>query len=177
MARLQRMSRKSGNRFFRKGHAPFKNPMMHPQARRSRPARLHRGARRSQMARKEGFVMPILLRLMSAALAVVWAVGAAAQDGGELKIGLSAEPSAMDPHFHNLTPNNSLLKHIFDRLIDQDETQRIAPMLATSWRTTDEKTWEFKLRAGVKFTDGSDFSANDVIYSFCRAPRVENSPS
>src|ERR1043165_5676140 len=109
--------------------------------------------------------MNSLVRLMAAACALVWAVSAAAEDAGELKIGLSAEPSAMDPHFNNLTPNNSLLKHIFDRLIDQDETQRIAPMLATSWRTTDDKTWEFKLRAGVKFTDGADFSANDVIYS------------
>ena len=36
--------------------------------------------------------------------------------GQALKIGLSAEPSAMDPHFHNLTPNNSLLRHIFERL-------------------------------------------------------------
>jgi peptide/nickel transport system substrate-binding protein len=97
--------------------------------------------------------------------------------GQELKIGLSAEPSAMDPHFHNLTPNNSLLRQIFDRLTDQDENQLVKPGLAVSWRNLDERTWEFKLRSGVKFTDGSDFSANDVIYSFCRAPRVENSPS
>jgi peptide/nickel transport system substrate-binding protein len=108
---------------------------------------------------------------------ILWAglvVAAAAQ---ELKIGLSAEPSAMDPHFHNLTPNNSLLRHIFDRLIDQDENQLVKPDLALSWRAVDDKTWEFKLRPGVKFSDGSDFTANDAIYSFCRAPRVENSPS
>jgi peptide/nickel transport system substrate-binding protein len=95
----------------------------------------------------------------------------------ELKIGLPSEPSAMDPHFHNLTPNNSLLRHIFERLIDQDETQQLKPGLALSWRSVDERTWEFKLRSGVKFSDGSDFTANDAIYSFCRAPRVENSPS
>jgi len=95
----------------------------------------------------------------------------------ELTIGLSAEPSAMDPHFHNLTPNNSLLKHIFERLIDNDENQRLIPGLALSWRAVDDTHWEFKLRPGVKFTDGSDFTANDVIYSYCRAPRVENSPS
>jgi peptide/nickel transport system substrate-binding protein len=95
----------------------------------------------------------------------------------ELKIGLPSEPSAMDPHFHNLTPNNSLLRHIFERLIDQDETQQLKPGLAVSWRSVDDRTWEFKLRGGVKFNDGSDFTANDVIYSFCRAPRVENSPS
>jgi peptide/nickel transport system substrate-binding protein len=100
-----------------------------------------------------------------------------AAQGQELKVGLSAEPSAMDPHFHNLTPNNSLLRHIFDRLTHQDENQAVTPGLAHSWRNVDDSTWEFKLRSGVKFSDGSDFTANDVIYSFCRAPRVENSPS
>jgi peptide/nickel transport system substrate-binding protein len=109
-----------------------------------------------------------------AVLALGWASGVGAQ---ELKIGLSAEPSAMDPHFHNLTPNNSLTKHIFDRLTDQDENQLVQPGLALSWRITDETTWEFKLRPGVKFSNGDDFTANDVIYSYCRAPRVENSPS
>jgi len=105
-------------------------------------------------------------------------VPATAQENGrELRIGLSAEPSAADPHFHNLTPNNSLLRHIFDRLTDQDENQTLKPGLALSWRSIDERTWEFKLRPGVTFSDGSPFTANDVIYSFCRAPRVENSPS
>jgi peptide/nickel transport system substrate-binding protein len=110
----------------------------------------------------------------AAVVASLWIAGAGAQ---ELRIGLSAEPSAMDPHFHNLTPNNSLLKHLYDRLIDQDENQRPRPMLAVSWKALDDTTWEFKLRPGVKFTDGGDFTANDVIYTFCRVPRVENSPS
>lgn len=113
------------------------------------------------------------------AVSLCWVAGAQAQDlkAQELKIGLSAEPSAMDPHFHNLTPNNSMTKHIFDRILDQDENQRVTPMLATSWRNVDETTWEFKLRASVKFSDGSDFTANDVIYTYCRVPKVENSPS
>jgi peptide/nickel transport system substrate-binding protein len=113
---------------------------------------------------------PIALALAAAG----WIAGAQAQ---ELRIGLAAEPSAMDPHFHNLTPNNSLLRHIFDRLIDQNESQALVPGLAISWRNADDNTWEFKLRPGVRFTDGSEFTANDVIYSLCRAPRVENSPS
>src|SRR5437660_5205464 len=112
--------------------------------------------------------------IVAAAASLGFIAGAQAQ---ELKIGLAAEPSAMDPHFHNLAPNHSATKHIFDRLLDQDENQRIQPMLATSWKNLDEKTWEFKLRPGVKFTDGGDLTANDVIYSYCRAPRVENSPS
>ena len=70
-----------------------------------------------------------------------------------------------------------MIGQIFDRLTDQDETQRLKPGLALSWRVLDDTTWEFKLRPGVKFTDGSELTANDVIYTFCRAPRVENSPS
>src|SRR5712671_6488123 len=82
-----------------------------------------------------------------AAVAVLgWVAVAGAQESTrELKIGLSAEPSAMDPHFHNLTPNNSLLRHIFDRLIHQDENQALIPGLAVSWRNVDDSTWEFKL--------------------------------
>jgi peptide/nickel transport system substrate-binding protein len=95
----------------------------------------------------------------------------------ELKIGLSAEPSAMDPHFHNLTPNNSILKHLFDRLIEQDENQRLKPSLAQAWRPVDDTTWEFKLRTDVKFIDGTPFTANDAIFTYCRVPKVENSPS
>jgi peptide/nickel transport system substrate-binding protein len=118
--------------------------------------------------------MRLAKKIAAAAAVAGWITGASAQ---ELRIGLSAEPSAMDPHFHNLTPNNSLTKHIFDRLTDQDENQLLKPGLAVSWRTTDDTTLEFKLRPGVKFSNGDDFSANDVIYSYCRAPRVENSPS
>src|SRR6266540_722964 len=115
-----------------------------------------------------------LKHVFAAVLAVTWASAAIAQ---ELRVGLSAEPSAMDPHFHNLTPNNSLTKHIYDRLLDQDENQRLKPALATSWKTLNDTTWEFKLRPGVRFTDGSELTANDVIYTVCRVPRVENSPS
>jgi peptide/nickel transport system substrate-binding protein len=115
--------------------------------------------------------------IVAVAAALGWIAGAGAAGAQELKIGLSAEPSAMDPHFHNLTPNNSVLKHIFDRLTDQDENQMVGPSLAVAWRTINDTTWEFKLRPGVTFSNGAAFTANDVIYSVCRAPRVENSPS
>ena len=102
-------------------------------------------------------------------------VGAAAAQ--ELRVGLANEPTAMDPHYHNLSPNNSLLNHIFERLVGQDERQRMVPELAESWKTLDPNTWEIKLRRNVKFHDGSPFTADDVLFSFERAPNVENSPS
>ncbi len=110
--------------------------------------------------------------LVGAALALSTHVSAQ-----ELRIGLGAEPTAMDPHYHNLSPNNSLLGHIFERLVDQDEGQRMVPGLAESWRTIDPLTWEFKLRRNVRFHDGTPFTADDVLFSFERAPNVEGSPS
>jgi peptide/nickel transport system substrate-binding protein len=95
----------------------------------------------------------------------------------ELKIGLASEPSSIDPHYHNLGPNNEMRRHVFESLIWQDEQQKLSPLLATSWKPTSETTWEFKLRKGVKFHDGSDFTARDFVYSACRIPMVPNSPS
>ena len=119
------------------------------------------------------------LRKAFSAIAVAAAVAlpmsvAVAKD---LVVGLKAEPSSIDPHYHNLTPNNALAREVFDRLIMPDERQQLKPGLAVSWKAIDDLTWEFKLRKGVKFHDGSPFTADDVIFTFERAPNVPNSPS
>ncbi|HET9025491.1 MAG TPA: ABC transporter substrate-binding protein [Burkholderiaceae bacterium] len=95
----------------------------------------------------------------------------------DLTIGLSTPITALDPHFHNLTPNNSLGRHVFETLVRQDETQRIQPGLAESWKALSDLEWEFKLRKGVKFHNGQNFSADDVIATFKRVPNVSNSPA
>ncbi len=95
----------------------------------------------------------------------------------ELKIGLSAEPSSLDPHFHALSPNIALGQHIFEHLVESDASQRLIPGLAESWKVlADGNTWEFKLRAGVKWHDGSTLTADDVLFSIARIPNVPNSP-
>jgi len=95
----------------------------------------------------------------------------------DLTIGIGADVTAIDPHFHNVTPNNNVAAHIFDYLVLRDERQKPVPGLAESWKTIDPLTWEFKLRKGVKFHDGSDFTAADVVASIERVPLVPNSPS
>ena len=114
------------------------------------------------------------LRLATIAIAITWSGLATAQ---ELRVGLAAEPTSMDPHYHNQTANNSLAAEIFDALTLQDANQKLLPGLAVSWRIVDPRTWEFKLRAGVKFHDGSPFGADDVIATMKRAPNVAGSPS
>jgi peptide/nickel transport system substrate-binding protein len=94
----------------------------------------------------------------------------------ELRVGLAAEPTSIDPLYHTLTPNNAVAREIFDTLVGQDEHQRMVPALAVSWKPVDDTTWEFKLRPGVRFHDGAPLTPEDVIFSIDRADKVPNSP-
>jgi hypothetical protein len=86
----------------------------------------------------------------------------------ELKVGLSTEVDSLDPHYDYEIPDVALHLHLYDTLILNDEKQRLIPGLATSWKPIDDTTWEFTLRKGVKFHDGTDFDANDVAFSVQR---------
>lgn len=112
--------------------------------------------------------------LLLAAALLGFALPAVAQD---LRIGLKTEPSALDPQYHNLGPNNQIAQHLFDPLVAKDAQQRPVPGLALSWKTVGDTVWEFKLRPDVTFHDGSPFTAQDVVFTFERASKVPNSPS
>ena len=101
------------------------------------------------------------------------ATGATAQD---LKIAVAADVTSADPHFFNLFPNNNIAEHIFDKLVQMDADSRMIPGIATSWKAVDDKTWEFKLRKGIKFHDGSELTAEDVAFSIDRVAQIPNSP-
>lgn len=95
----------------------------------------------------------------------------------ELTIGRANEQSSMDPLFSRTGNNQMTAQHIFDRLVELDAHLGMHPGLAESWKVIDPTTWEIKLRKGVKFHDGSDFTAEDVAFSFTRAKNVPNSPA
>jgi peptide/nickel transport system substrate-binding protein len=113
------------------------------------------------------------LATLAAALAVATATPVAAAD---LRIALAADVTSLDPHFVNLQPNNLVAWHIFDALTRVDENARLVPGLAESWKAVDATTWEFRLRRGVKFQDGSELTAEDVVYSLERPATIVNSP-
>jgi peptide/nickel transport system substrate-binding protein len=94
--------------------------------------------------------------------------------GAELRIGVAADVTSMDPHFLNLQPNVNVSWHVFDALTHVNEDARLIPGLATSWRAVDPTTWEFRLRRGVKFHDGTDLTADDVVFSIERTFQVPN---
>ena len=109
-------------------------------------------------------------------LAALLASGTAVSE--ELIIGTQVEPTSIDPHYHNTQPNVQIGRQVFDHLIKRDHKQRLRPGLAVSWKAVNDTTWEFKLRKGVKFHDGSPFTADDVVFTIARVEAgVPNSPS
>ena len=114
----------------------------------------------------------IALSAMAVALLSLGGLAAAR----DLTIALATEPSSMDPQFHSLTPNIQFSQTIFDPLVRTDANAMPVPCLAESWKVNGN-VWVFKLRPNVKFSDGSPFTADDVIFTYARVPKVPNSPS
>jgi len=111
------------------------------------------------------------------ALAAAFALAGASAGAADLTIGLNVTPTSMDPHYHYVSQNSSPLAHVLEPLVAMEGDRTLHPALAVSWRAIDPTNWEFKLRPGVKFHDGSDFTAEDVAFSYKRVPLVPNSPS
>jgi peptide/nickel transport system substrate-binding protein len=101
---------------------------------------------------------------------------ATAADAQTLRMGVGAQITSADPHFHNISPNNAFASMVFDNLLETDAQARLVPMLAESWRPVGEDVWEFRLRRGVRFHNGNDFTAEDVAFTLERIPQVANSP-
>jgi peptide/nickel transport system substrate-binding protein len=104
--------------------------------------------------------------------AVLRASAAASTKQSVLKIvsGESDGPSGTtDPAFSTSDADGTRISLVYDRLMYLDNSWRPQPQLATSWSSNKEGTvWEFKLRRGVKFHDGTPLTAADVVYSFQR---------
>jgi peptide/nickel transport system substrate-binding protein len=119
---------------------------------------------------------PAIARLL--AVTIVTGLAAAVPAlAANLTIGLGTDVTSIDPHYHNLTPNNNVASHLYGYLVTRDEKSKPVPGLATEWKVVDPLTWEFKLRRGVRFHDGSEFTAADVVASIERVPKVPKSPS
>lgn len=86
-----------------------------------------------------------------------------------LRYASAFDPQTMDPHALTLQYHSRVVTQIYEGLVNRDQQFRLEPSLALSWAPLDAKTWRFKLRPGVKFHDGSAFSADDVVFSIERA--------
>src|SRR5258707_9831640 len=107
-----------------------------------------------------------ITRLMIAAGMLV--AGASIALAQTLTIGVRGGPDSIDPHFTATGTHAEALKQVFDTLVWSGDGLEIEPRLAESWKAVDPTTWEFKLKRGVKFHDGSDFTPQDVEFSIPR---------
>ncbi len=112
----------------------------------------------------------------AALLAASLMAGAAQAQTAEVRIAVRTDVSSIDPHYHAYIPNRAISRHIFDSLTALSPRGEVRPGLATSWKVVQEDVWEFSLRDAA-FHDGSKVTAEDVAFTFVRAPDVPNSPS
>lgn len=110
-----------------------------------------------------------LASILAFGVAVLAAGPAAAQD---LRIGFKAAVDGADPH-QLYTPNRNVQLQVWEPLLWQDARLIPQPRLAVSHRVVNPTTWEFTLREGVKFTDGTPLTAEDVVFSIRRAQNTE----
>jgi peptide/nickel transport system substrate-binding protein len=104
--------------------------------------------------------------LMAAAVAALATCGVA--EAKTLKWGAAREIVSLDPYSYGDTFTLSVLNHVYEGLVRYTGDLKIEAALAESWETVSPTTWRFKLRRGVKFHNGSEFDADDVIASLAR---------
>jgi peptide/nickel transport system substrate-binding protein len=97
-------------------------------------------------------------------------VFAAATAGAQtVRVANQGDALSMDPHSLNETLQLSVTGNVYEPLVGRNKDLSLRPMLATAWKQASPTVWRFELRKGVHFHDGSDFTADDVVFSFARA--------
>jgi peptide/nickel transport system substrate-binding protein len=121
------------------------------------------------------FVMPTspirstCRRTASALVAATLVALAVSADAATLRWAGRGDMQTTDPHSQNENLTNNINILVYETLVARDKKLGLAPSLAESWTQVNPTTWRFKLRAGVKFHDGTPFTADDVVFSFERA--------
>ncbi len=107
------------------------------------------------------------IRLAAIPLAAILLAGTA--HAATFKWANDGDMRAMDPYTFNETVQNTFLENIYEPLVRHNKKLDIEPALATAWEQTGPTTWRFHLRQGVKWQDGTPFTAADVLFTFKRA--------
>ena len=112
-----------------------------------------------------------MTRRLAVALALALAPLAAAQAKDTVVIGQQQEPSSLDPTSDATAVIDAIFNgNVFETLATIDRQARIQPYLAKSWTITEGgRVYTFELEEGVKFTDGTDLTAETVKFSIERA--------
>jgi peptide/nickel transport system substrate-binding protein len=102
------------------------------------------------------------MKLFIAAVLLLGALASSAHAQVQITISQPAEATTMDPGRSTQVLTVNYFYNLYDALTRWDNTLKLQPGLATSWKNVNETTWEFTLRQGVKFHDGAPLTAEDV---------------
>lgn len=91
-----------------------------------------------------------------------------------LRVALNGKPKGVDPHMYSEVIGGIMSQQIFNSLVEIDENGNIIPELAESWEFKDPTTLVFNLKKGVKFHNGDELKASDVVFSI---NRMKNKPA
>lgn len=95
--------------------------------------------------------------------------GAASTGEKILSVQVGPNPETIDPALNSAVDGGNMLLHSFECLLAVDEDGKLIPGQAESWETSEDGlTWTFHLRDGLKWSDGTDLTANDFVYSWKR---------
>jgi peptide/nickel transport system substrate-binding protein len=113
--------------------------------------------------------------IAAAMLALAAAPAQADKAQNTIRFAYDQAPESVDPYFNNVRIGVIIGQHVWDTLVYRDPTSgEYKGQLATAWRQIDDKTLEFDLRRGVKFHNGQDFTADDVVYTLNFVAKPEN---
>jgi peptide/nickel transport system substrate-binding protein len=104
-----------------------------------------------------------------AALAAAALCATSLAEAKTLRWASQGDALTLDPHSQNEGPTSAMNAHVYEPLISRNPSLAKVPALAVSWQPIAPDTWEFKLRPDVKFSDGTPFTADDVVFSYNRA--------
>lgn len=97
-----------------------------------------------------------------------------AGDKETLTVGLSGDAIALDPVATNDNQSSNVMLQIYEGLVKADKDGQILPSLAESYEQVDDVTYKFNLKKGVKFHNGEELKASDVVFSLKRAIEAPN---
>ncbi|TCP04845.1 ABC transporter substrate-binding protein [Caldimonas thermodepolymerans] len=109
------------------------------------------------------------MKLRPTVLALALAVACGTAMAKTLRVANQGDAMSMDPHSLNESLQLSFTANIYEPLVGRDKKLGLVPALATSWSQPSPTVWRFELRQGVKFHDGTPFTADDVVFTFQRA--------
>lgn len=86
----------------------------------------------------------------------------------ELRVGFTLDALTLDPGNHRNRDTETIIRNMYDGLLTRDSKMKVVPELAESWKQVDPVTYDFTIRPGVKFHDGSTMTVDDVVFTFER---------